>query len=181
MVADLPKNSVTQMAVIESLIFSFPEPLSLEMIRRLYSSIQEKQVDSLVEQLNYSYQQSGRSFYIRKMASGWLFVSHSDYAPFLEKVLTEKKKRSLSKGTMEVASIIAYKQPVTRAEIEYLRTKNSAYALSHLLEIGYIRTCGRKEVPGRPLLYEVTDEFLDVLGLHTIDQIPKLEEIEGDE
>lgn len=174
-------NNQSQRAIIESLIFSFSEPLSLDMIHRLYPDIKEDEVDGFVDELNQEYYNHCRSFFIQKTASGWVFISHQEYAPFLDKVLTDKKRRTLSSGAMEVASIVAYKQPITRAEIDYLRGKNSSYALSNLLELSYIQVAGRKEIPGRPLLYEVTKEFLDVLGLQTIDQMPKLEEIEGDE
>ncbi len=172
-------------SVIESLIFASDEPLSekelLNVIREIDGDdVQLKlgELNELIEELNTDYVETKRSFKIIKIAGGYAFATNKEYAKYVGYLTTEKSKRRLSQAALETLAVIAYKQPITKPEIEAIRGVNSDYMLSTLLEKKLIKIEGRAETIGRPLIYGTTSEFLKYFGLNKISDLPKPREIE---
>ena len=173
------------LSIIEALVFASDEPLPAgEIVRAIKGidgediSITSDDIDVSVEQLNQRYEDNGLSFRIIKIANGYLFATGTEYAKYLGFISTEKSKRRLSQAALETLAIIAYKQPITKPELEMIRGVNSDYILNTLLEKNLINITGRTETIGRPLLYGTTDEFLKYFGLYKISDLPKPREIE---
>ncbi len=172
-------------SVIEALIFSTDEPLSENEIIKAVKGIDgedtqitQTDVEKCVEELNTGYDEKGISFKILKIANGYIFGTKPEYANYLGYLSSEKSKRRLSQAALETLAIIAYKQPITKPEIESIRGVNSDYILNTLLEKNLVTISGRAETVGRPLLYSTTNEFLKYFGLHKISDLPKPREIE---
>ncbi|MEJ2104588.1 MAG: SMC-Scp complex subunit ScpB [Ignavibacteriaceae bacterium] len=161
-------------SVIEALIFASDDSLSREEIISAIKAIDGEEVDispddieSTVDLLNKNYDENGNSFRIIRIAKGFLFATVEQYAKFVGYLSSERAKRRLSQAALETLSIIAYKQPITKPELESIRGVNSDYILTTLLEKNLITIKGRAETVGRPLLYATTDEFLKYFGLNT--------------
>ncbi|MBK7228012.1 MAG: SMC-Scp complex subunit ScpB [Ignavibacteriales bacterium] len=175
----------TYSTVIEALIFSSDEPISEgEIIRAIRGidgediEITSSDIHSVVEELNSKYEASVNSFKIKKIANGFLFATTEENAKYLGFLSSEKSKRRLSQAALETLAIIAYKQPMTKPELEQIRGVNSDYILNTLLEKNLITISGRAETIGRPLLYATTTEFLKYFGLYNLSDLPKPREIE---
>ena len=178
-------------SIIEALIFSSDDSLAVADIVNAIRGIDGDdiqispgEIDKAVEELNNSYSVNNTSFRIVKIANGYLFATTEQYAKYVGYLSSEKTKRRLSQAALETLSIIAYKQPLTKPELETIRGVNSDHILNSLLEKNLISIKGRAETIGRPLLYSTTDEFLKYFGLNTISDLPKpreLEEIMNDE
>ncbi|MDP7030191.1 MAG: SMC-Scp complex subunit ScpB [Phycisphaerales bacterium] len=132
-------------------------------------------VKSAVEQLNESYDREGRVFRIVSLADGWQMMTQSDVAPVLTRLLAAKQQSRLTQAAMETLAIIAYRQPVLRAEIEAIRGVACGEVLRGLLERRLVRIAGRAEELGRPMLYGTSREFLRIFGLSGIDDLPEVE------
>lgn len=177
--------------VIEALIFSSDDSLSAgEIINSIKgidgedSEITADDVDSAVDLLNSKYTEHNSAFRIKKIANGYIYATTEEFAKYVGYLSSERAKRRLSQAALETLAIIAYKQPVTKPEIETIRGVDSDYMLTTLLEKNLITIKGRAETVGRPLLYCTTDEFLKYFGLNNISDLPKpreLEEIMQDE
>ncbi len=172
-------------SVIEALIFSSDDVISSsEIIKAIKgidgedTQISPNDIEESVDQLNKNYEEQNISFRILKIANGYLFATTKDYSKYVGYLSSEKSKRRLSQAALETLSIIAYKQPITKPEIESIRGVNSDYILNTLLEKNLITIAGRAESVGRPLLYSTTDEFLKYFGLNKITDLPKPREIE---
>lgn len=172
-------------SVIEAIIFSSDEPIPEEEIVRAIKAIDgeetEISVDDIqrtVDELNSDYVQNKSAFHIIKIANGFTHATRPEYAKYIGYLSSEKSKRRLSQAALETLSIIAYKQPITKPELESIRGVNSDYILTALLEKKLITISGRAETIGRPLLYKTTDEFLKYFGLKNLDDLPKPREIE---
>lgn len=172
-------------SIIEALIFASDDVItSNEIINAIKeidgddTDISASDIDNCVESLNEKYNQAEISFHIIKIAGGYSFATRPDYAKYLGYLSTEKSKRRLSQAALETLAIIAYKQPITKPEIESIRGVNSDYMINTLLEKNLITIKGRAETIGRPLLYSTTDEFLKYFGLDKISDLPKPREIE---
>jgi segregation and condensation protein B len=175
----------TYISVIEALIFSSDDSLSAEEIIRAIKSIDgednelnKEEVDGAVDALNQKYSEAGNSFRILRIANGYLYATLESYAKYVGYLSSERAKRRLSQAALETLSIIAYKQPITKPELESIRGVNSDYILTTLLEKNLITIKGRAETVGRPLLYGTTDEFLKYFGLNNLTDLPKPREIE---
>jgi segregation and condensation protein B len=175
----------TYSTVIEALIFSSDEPISEGEIIRAIRGIDGEDIEitssdiySVVEELNSKYEVSENSFKIKKIANGFLFATTEVNAKYLGFLSSEKSKRRLSQAALETLAIIAYKQPITKPELEQIRGVNSDYILNTLLEKNLITITGRAETIGRPLLYGTTTEFLKYFGLYNLSDLPKPREIE---
>ena len=162
--------------IVESLLFASDKPLSARDLHSALSDVKLADVKSALRVLQYEYEAMGRSFGLKEIANGYQFRSHADYGPFILKMLQTSPNR-LSRATMETLAIIAYKQPLLRQEIEMIRGVDVGGVLRTLLEKGLIRIMGRKNLPGRPLIYGTTKKFLEVFDLKDIDTLPKLKEI----
>jgi len=172
-------------SVIEALIFASDEVITageiINAIRKIDGEdieITSEDVETCIDLLNEKYKQTEASFKIIKIAGGYSFSTKPDYAKYLGYLSTEKSKRRLSQAALETLAIIAYKQPITKPEIESIRGVNSDYMINTLLEKNLITIKGRAETIGRPLLYNTTDEFLKYFGLNKISDLPKPREIE---
>jgi segregation and condensation protein B len=171
--------------IIEALIFSSDEPLTnAEIIKAIKgidgedSEISSDDINSAVDLLNQEYETSGRAVKIIKIAGGYLFATREEYAKYIGYLSSEKTRRRLSQAALETLAIIAYKQPITKPELESIRGVNSDYILATLLDKKLITISGRAETIGRPLLYTTTDEFLKYFGLNSLSDLPKPREIE---
>lgn len=177
--------------VIEALIFSSDDSLSAsEIISAIKgidgedTEINAEEIESAVESLNENYLKQNSAFRIKKISNGYIFATTEEFAKYVGYLSSERAKRRLSQAALETLAIIAYKQPVTKPEIETIRGVDSDYMLTTLLEKNLITIKGRAETVGRPLLYCTTDEFLKYFGLNNISDLPKpreLEEIMQDE
>lgn len=177
--------------VIESLIFSSDDPLTpgdiLKAIKAIDgedTEISAADVEEAVTQLNNQYSEQNNSFRILKIANGYLYATTEENAKYVGYLSSERTNRRLSHAALETLSIIAYKQPITKPEIESIRGVNSDYILTSLLEKNLITISGRADSVGRPLLYVTTPEFLKYFGLNNLSDLPRpreLEEIMKDE
>jgi segregation and condensation protein B len=172
-------------SVIEALIFASDEPLPAKEIVNAIKEIDGadieitvQEIDEAVNTLNEKYDQNGHAFKILRIANGYIYATKPDHAKYVGFLSTEKSKRRLSQAALETLAIIAYKQPITKPELEAIRGVNSDYTLNTLLEKNLITIKGRAETVGRPLLYGTTDEFLKYFGLNNISDLPKPREIE---
>ena len=172
-------------SVIASLIFSSDDSLATgDIIKAIKgidgedSEITPADVDSCIDELNSFYDESGLPFHIIRISNGFLFATRSEYAKYVGYLSSEKSKRRLSQAALETLAIIAYKQPITKPELEQIRGVNSDYILNTLLEKNLIAITGRAETIGRPLLYGTTDEFLKYFGLNKLSDLPKPREVE---
>ncbi len=172
-------------SVIEALIFASDEPLPakeiIAAIREIDGDdveIKEKEIERQVDALNEIYEQTDRPFRILRLAGGFTFGTLPEYSKYVGYLSTEKSKRRLSHAALETLAIIAYKQPITKPEVESIRGVNSDYMINTLLEKGLITIKGRADTVGRPLLYVTTKNFLKYFGLNKITDLPKPREIE---
>lgn len=175
----------TYNSVIEALIFSSDDSLAAEEIVRAIKSIDGEDinlstsdVDSTIDQLNQKYEENNSAFRILRIANGYLYATLEQYAKYVGYLSSERAKRRLSQAALETLAIIAYKQPITKPELETIRGVNSDYILTTLLEKNLIAIKGRAESVGRPLLYGTTDEFLKYFGLNNLSDLPKPREID---
>lgn len=171
--------------IVEALIFSSDEPIPpkqiIEAIKGIDGEdieISEDDIELCVDELNKKYEENNVSFRVTRIARGLTFATKPEFAKYLGFLSTEKSKRRLSPAALETLAIIAYKQPLTKPELEAIRGVNSDYILNMLLEKSLITITGRAERIGRPLLYGTTDEFLKYFGLYKISDLPKPREIE---
>lgn len=172
-------------SVIEALVFASDDPLTpTEIINAIKeidgpdTEITEDDIEKTVDELNIKYDESGIAFTILKIAHGYIHATKPDHAKYVGYLSTEKTKRRLSPAALETLAMIAYKQPLTKPELESIRGVNSDYTLNTLLEKNLVTISGRAETVGRPLLYVTTDEFLKYFGLKQISDLPKPREIE---
>ncbi len=172
-------------SIIESLIFASDEPIpSSEIIKAIKeidgkdTSITSSDVEKSVASLNEKYSSEESSFKILSIAEGFVFGTKPEYAKYVGYLSTEKTKRRLSQAALETLAIIAYKQPITKPEIESIRGVNSDYMINTLLEKSLVTIKGRAETIGRPLLYGTTNEFLLYFGLNKLSDLPKPREID---
>lgn len=172
-------------SVIEALIFSSDEPITPSEILKAVKGIDGEDVqisnddiESCVDELNQNYEATSSFFKIAKVAGGFLFSTRPEYAKYLGYLSSEKSKRRLSQAALETLAIIAYKQPITKPELESIRGVNSDYILNTLLEKNLITITGRSETVGRPLLYGTTNEFLLYFGLNKLSDLPKPREVD---
>jgi segregation and condensation protein B len=171
--------------VIEALIFSSDDPLPVNEIIKAIKGIDGEEieitsaeVEDAVHSMNSRYEEVNLSFRIIQLANGYLFATRPEFSKYIGFLSSEKSKRRLSQAALETLAIIAYKQPITKPEIEKIRGVNSDYILNTLLEKNLITISGRAESIGRPLLYGTTDDFLKYFGLNKISDLPKPREIE---
>jgi len=164
--------------IIESLLFISDEPLTVRALHSYLPDSKPADIKSALKVLKYEYEAMGRSFGLKEVADGYQLRSHTDYAPYILRMFQTSPSR-LSKAAMETLAIIAYKQPILRHEIEKLRGVDSGGILKTLLEKELIKIMGRKELPGRPLIYGTTKKFLEVFDLKDLSSLPKLKEIKS--
>jgi len=176
-----------RLAVIEALLFGTDEPLGVRQIVEIFGmpeegmspeSVTPEEVLAAIDELNRQYEQADRAVRIVRVAGGYQFATKPEFAPWLGRMLREKSRRKLSVSALETLAVIAYKQPVTKPEIETIRGVNADYVLRTLLERSLVAIVGRASTPGRPLLYGTTREFLKHFGVNDLADLPKPREID---
>jgi len=165
--------------VIEALLFASEKPLSAEGIKAIIKDITNEQIEEAIDSLNERYRAGGHSFAIKRIAKGFHIYTLPDYAPWVKALFSHSRRERLSRQALEVLSIVAYKQPLVKSEIDRLRGVNSEGPVFTLLDRKLITIVGRKPAPGRPLLYGTTTEFLAHFGLNDLDDLPRIEELEN--
>jgi segregation and condensation protein B len=177
--------------VIEALLFAAQKPLTArelvsaikgaggedELMPNEFAKTTEAQVAAALEQLKIEYVQQGRAFQLAEKAEGWQLVSDPAYAPWVRQLFPAMKPARLTPPSLETLAIIAYRQPITRADVEAVRGVAVDGVLQNLMERGLVKIGGRAEVPGRPLLYETTQFFLEHFGLRDLDELPNAVEL----
>ncbi len=165
-----------QIQIIEALLFASPEPLSQKRINLVFDS-DPPNLKQIVEELNNDYSRSGRAFEIESVAGGFQLISKKEYETWIRRLIAKSGKLILSPAALDTLAIIAYKQPVGRYEIEAVRGVDSSGVIKTLLNRNLVKIKGRDSGPGRPLLYQTTDKFLEHFGLNRLSDLPKLKEI----
>jgi len=164
--------------IFEALLIASDDPLPVGRIVGVIKGVGAKDVRRMVDDLNTAYLDSGRAFTITEVAGGFQFAVHREYASWVRQLAREKSAPRLSIAALESLAVIAFRQPVTKIDVEEVRGVSVDGVLRHLLEKGLIRIAGRAEGPGRPLLYGTTRAFLKHFGLKTLSDLPKPREIE---
>ncbi len=177
--------------VIEALLFAAQKPFTArelsaaiksaggddELLPNEFAKMTEAQVAAALEQLKIEYVQQNRAFQLAEKADGWQLISDPAYAPWVRQLFPAVKPARLTPPSLETLAIIAYRQPITRADIEAVRGVAVDGVLQNLMERGLVKIAGRAEVPGRPLIYETTEFFLEHFGLRNLDELPNAEEL----
>ena len=160
-------------AIVECLLFVAGEPVLITEIARVLEQ-DEASVKALLYEMEMTYREEGRGICLMTTDDTAQLVSNRDYISYVETLLQPGQKKSVSQSIMETLAVIAYKQPITRAEIESIRGVRCEYAVSQLIKLGLIAAVGRKDVIGKPMLYATTDTFLHKFGLHNLSELPTL-------
>ncbi|MEM0896458.1 MAG: SMC-Scp complex subunit ScpB [Verrucomicrobiota bacterium] len=186
--------------IVEALVFASPEPLKPREIAALVKEAakamagelddgdekeailalgksEAEDVEKAIDQLNKEYDETGRAFELAERASGWKLFSKSEYADWVAGLFDNVRPSRLSPPALESLAIIAYRQPVTKAAVEAVRGVSVDGVLNTLLERSLIKIAGRADLPGRPLLYETTESFLDHFGISDVEQLPNASEL----
>ncbi len=168
----------------EAILFAADEPVAASRISSIVADVtgrpepSEDDVTAAIDRLNTAYQEQGRAFEIKSWAGGYRMATRSSVASFAKTFYVEEQETGLSRSLMEALAVIAYRQPVTRPEVDFVRGVNSDYAIRKLLEMDLVSVEGRADSVGRPLLYGTTDRFLEQFGLDSLDDLPTLREVE---
>jgi len=178
--------------VIEALLFSAQRPLPIPDITAAirgagseddleqpneFARIKDAEIAAALEQLKVDYIQNDRAFLLMEKADGWQLVTDPACAPWVRQLFPGPKPARLSAPALETLAIIAYRQPITRADVEAVRGVTIEGVLQTLMERGLVKISGRAEIPGRPLLYDTTEFFLEHFGLRNLDELPNAEEL----
>jgi segregation and condensation protein B len=164
--------------IIESLLFVAEDPLSIDRLANVLDLADKKMIKEALHTLMAEYEARQGAFSLHEVAGGYQFRSRPEYVPWIKRLIQPKPSR-LSKAALETLAIIAYKQPIIRSDVENLRGVDSGGVLRMLLERKLIRVLGRKEIPGRPLIYATTKQFLEVFDLKNLRDLPTPKEIEA--
>jgi segregation and condensation protein B len=182
---------MTLARVIEALLFSAQKPLTIAELRSAikgagdeddlapneFARVTEAEIAAALEELKIEYIQQQRAFQLAEKAEGWQLASDAAYGRWVRQLFPAAKPARLTPPALETLAIIAYRQPITRADVEAVRGVTIEGVLQTLMERGLVKIAGRAEVPGRPLLYETTQFFLEHFGLRDLDELPNAEEL----
>ena len=162
--------------VVEAILFANEKPVTLEQIKKVIDTVSIAEIKSVILEIQHEFESRKNGITIVEIAGGYQMLTNSLYASYLRDFYKTKHKEKLSKPALETLAIIAYKQPVTRTDVETIRGVNSDGVVVHLIEKELIKIVGRKDIPGRPYLYGTTKQFLEYFGLKSLDDMPSLEE-----
>ena len=171
--AELPPK-----AILEAILFAASEPISVKQFRHALPALSTRDIRNGLTELRNDYQELHRSFRLVEMANGYQICTCPEYAAWVQKFYTRQVRVTLSPSALETLAIVAYKQPVTRADVAAIRGVNSDSVLNSLVEKRLVCIAGRKEGTGRSLLFSTTDAFLQQFGLKDPSELPSIEEIE---
>lgn len=167
---------------IEALIFASEQRITLLEIqdilqKTLNKPIAEEQIQEALSKIQKKYDKVDSVFALQAVDKGYLLVTKPVYYPFIQQLQIHKSKKKLSQAALETLAIIAYKQPVTKLDVEQIRGVNSDYSIQKLLERDLIQIQGKSQTPGRPLLYATSTSFMEYFGLNDINDLPKLKDL----
>jgi len=176
---DVPSISETRelRGILEALLFMSAEPLPMNRLISLLGAVSQQEVGHALLSLKHEYEQEGRGLHLAEIAGGYRILTKPDYAPWIKRLEKVKAPPRLSRSALESLAIVAYKQPIVRAEIEQIRGVETSGVLRTLLDRKLVRIVGRKEEPGRPIMYGTTRFFLEHFGLRDLSQLPPLREV----
>ena len=163
--------------VIEALLFSSPSPLKQSLIDKTFPN-ESINLEDRISELNIQYLKEGHAFEICKIAGGYQLVSKKEYDRYIRLIFEKNNEYTFSKPALDALAIIAYKQPISKNEIELIRGVDSSGVLKTLIANSLVEIKGRSSSPGRPLIYRTTNQFLEFFGLNNLSDLPKLNEIE---
>ncbi|MGE5329603.1 MAG: SMC-Scp complex subunit ScpB [Deltaproteobacteria bacterium] len=162
--------------LIEALLFASGEPVHIETLAEI-TSVDSKTLINIINRLSDSYLSENRGIQIREINGAYQLCSKIDYFEYVKKLFEPRQKQGLSQAALETLSIIAYNQPETKVEIEKIRGVNSDSSVNLLLERNLIKEAGRMDAPGKPILFETTEEFLRAFGYKTLAELPPVDEM----
>lgn len=180
----IPALEADLLEVVEAILFVSDEPVTARQIGSVYGEVTGQQppdvatIEAAIERLNEVYLDTGRVFRIHRWAGGYQLATEPRVDPFLRAMFADRRVRKLSLSLLESLAIVAYRQPVSKPEIDAVRGVDAGYALRKLLELGFIEIVGRGEAIGRPILYGTTEKFLAQFGLNRLEDLPSLKELE---
>ena len=179
--------------IVEAVLFASQKPVSAKELGAIFkgaaeaakenpdiaafAKVKAARIQEAIQKLELEYSETGRSFEVRESAAGWQLVTRADFAPWLRQLFPENRQARLSAPAMETLAIIAYRQPITRADMEAVRGVAVDGVMQTLLDRNLVRIAGRSEIAGRPLLYETTQYFMDHFGLKNLDDLPNASEL----
>lgn len=166
-----------RLALIEAALLAADEPLTLRRLGAAAGLADSSEVRQLVERLQALYEQDGTAFQVEELAGGFQLLTRPEHHPWLARLRRAGNEMRLSAASRETLAIVAYRQPITRADVESIRGVQSTEMLHQLMEKGVVRIAGRDESLGRPVLYATTRKFLQVFGLRTLRDLPQAEEL----
>lgn len=165
-----------KIAVIEALLFASETPLNVERMAEILPDTDKKEIAALLEGLMREYEARGGGISLQEIAGGFQFRTRTDLAPWIRK-LKAGRPAMLSPAAMETLAVVAYRQPLVKSEIDRIRGVDASGALKGLLEKKIVRIVGRKDVPGKPIIYGTTRKFLEVFNLRDLSELPTLREL----
>lgn len=168
----------TMKSAIESMMFVWGDPLDIKSVAEIFN-VDKKEIYDLCKELQEEYEQEGRGIVIREVNKSFQFVTRQENIDYIERLCTPVKHKRLSQSALEVLAIIAYKQPVTKGEIEAIRGIKCDRVIEGLMKKELIAQLGRSDAVGRPMLYGTTDTFLQEFGFETLKDLPDIQDIEG--
>lgn len=166
-------------SIIEALLFVSNDPITKNQLQEIIKNVSAEDFSKFINELNEEYSRTGRSFRIEEIAGGWQIRTRPEFSIWIKTMLNIQRRERLSGPALETLAIIAYKQPITKAEMEGIRGVNVDWVLSSLVDKGLARITGRKEVAGRPFMYGTTTRFLEHFGLASLKELPEVEELKS--
>ena len=171
-----PMSEEALKSILEAILFAASEPISMQQFQDALPGIGKPAIRKSLAELRDTYQAMNRSFHLVEIANGYRMCTRPEYSEWIQKFYTQQVRVTLSPSALETLAIVAYKQPITRADVAAIRGVNSDSVLNSLVEKGLVRITGRKE--GRSLLFSTTDDFLQQFGLKDASELPSLDEID---
>jgi len=171
------QRRTAKMARVEAALFVAGDPLSARRLAQVAILIDATEAGSIIEALNAAYECSDSPFYVERLASGYRLLTRPEYALWLGRIHQRQKELKLSPPALETLTIVAYRQPTIRADVEAIRGVQCAEMLKQLMERGLVRIAGEEDTLGRPYLYETTRRFLELFGLRSLDELPMAEQL----
>ena len=162
--------------IIEAIIFASESPISIDKIREILPDIEKSEIAHLLQDLIEEYETRRGGFLLQEVAGGFQFRTRADLSYWINKLI-KGKAAMLSHAAMETLAVVAYKQPVVKSEIDRIRGVDGGSSLKGLLEKKFVRIMGRKDVPGKPIMYGTTKKFLEVFNLKDLSELPTLKEL----
>lgn len=171
-------NNNEMKKIVEALLFASSEPITIRKFSEVLDGVDAKQIKETIQQLSDEYDTHDRAFQIEEISNGYQVLSRPEYHEWVSRIRKKTGETKLSQSALETLAIIAYKQPIIRADIEAIRGVQSGQMIRTLIDKSIVKIAGRAEVLGRPLLYGTTKSFLEHFGLKSIKDLPKIKELE---